>query len=273
MSVQRVSCRWCGALGPDVSGPVHKYVPSAPGCWQIFGQLQADESLRFGYPPVHRLVVDAYMAQHPGDGSDRRDRQSVFVHLADRRADKPVTVSSNGAFAFDGFAIRRDTSFYVVAQRLRSAPVQAQMVESVVLSARAGHRYVAAKVTVRPRAAGAKVTFYELVPGAGYSISPGSQSTTEVPVGSATTRKSGIATARLVVPGRPASLVAAVGPTAGAAGGESQPVTVRPAEIPTPARQRTRLRRNPPRPTILPDCNELRHCADRRSKRPSRKPR
>jgi hypothetical protein len=27
------------------------------------------------------MVVDAYMAQHPGDGSDRRDRQSVFVHL------------------------------------------------------------------------------------------------------------------------------------------------------------------------------------------------
>jgi hypothetical protein len=35
----------------------------------------------FGYPAVHRLVVDAYMAQHPGDGSDRRERQSVFVHL------------------------------------------------------------------------------------------------------------------------------------------------------------------------------------------------
>lgn len=69
-------------LVPDVSGPVHKYVPSAPGCWQTFGQVQADESLRFGYPPAHRLVVDAYMAQHPGDGNDRRDRQSVFVHLA-----------------------------------------------------------------------------------------------------------------------------------------------------------------------------------------------
>ncbi len=36
---------------------------------------------RFGYPPAHRLVVDAYMASHPGDGSDRRDRQSVAVHL------------------------------------------------------------------------------------------------------------------------------------------------------------------------------------------------
>lgn len=66
---------------PDIEGPVHKYVPSAPGCWKIFGEVQADEALRFGYPPEHRLVVDAYMAQHPGDGQDRRDRQSVFVHL------------------------------------------------------------------------------------------------------------------------------------------------------------------------------------------------
>jgi len=46
-----------------------------------FGRVQANEMQRFGYPSVHRLVVDAYMAQHPGDGSDRRDRQSVFVHL------------------------------------------------------------------------------------------------------------------------------------------------------------------------------------------------
>jgi hypothetical protein len=67
---------------PDVTGPGHEYVLSAPGCWQLFGQIQADEALRFGYPPAHRVVVDAYMAQHPGDGHDRRDRQSVFVHLA-----------------------------------------------------------------------------------------------------------------------------------------------------------------------------------------------
>ncbi|MBV9819461.1 MAG: hypothetical protein JOZ07_14105 [Solirubrobacterales bacterium] len=61
---------------------MHTYVPSAPGCWQIFGEVQANELQRFGYPPAHRLIVDAYMAQHPGDGSDRRDRQSVFAHLA-----------------------------------------------------------------------------------------------------------------------------------------------------------------------------------------------
>lgn len=57
-------------------------MPSSPGCWRAFGELQADEYRRFGYPPTHRVVVDAYMAQHPGDGSDRRDRQSVFAHLA-----------------------------------------------------------------------------------------------------------------------------------------------------------------------------------------------
>jgi hypothetical protein len=79
--VSETRCTGCGALVPTISGTVHTYVPSAPGCWQVFGEVQADEALRFGYPPAHRLVVDAYMAQHPGDGHDRRDRQSVFVHL------------------------------------------------------------------------------------------------------------------------------------------------------------------------------------------------
>jgi hypothetical protein len=77
----RTKCPGCGAVVPDTDGPVHKYVPSAPGCWQAFGEVQADEAQRFGYPPAHRIVVDSYMAQHPGDGGDRRDRQSVFVHL------------------------------------------------------------------------------------------------------------------------------------------------------------------------------------------------
>lgn len=82
MSVAAVkACLGCGALVPDTQGPVHKYVPSSPGCWKTFGEVQAAEAQRFGHPPAHRVVVDAYMAQHPGDGTDRRDRQSVFVHL------------------------------------------------------------------------------------------------------------------------------------------------------------------------------------------------
>jgi len=60
---------------------VHAYVPATAHCWRIFGEVQADEMQRFGYPAAHRLVVDAYMASHPGDGTDHRDRQSVAVHL------------------------------------------------------------------------------------------------------------------------------------------------------------------------------------------------
>lgn len=75
---QAIACPGCGAVVPDIDGPVHRYVPSSPGCWKTFGEVQADEAYRFRYPDVHRVVVDAYIAQHPGDG---RDRQSVFVHL------------------------------------------------------------------------------------------------------------------------------------------------------------------------------------------------
>lgn len=76
-----VSCLGCGAVVPEIDGPVHAYVPSAPGCWAAFGALRADEMRRFPGSGANNLAVDAYMAQHPGDGTDRRDRQSVFVHL------------------------------------------------------------------------------------------------------------------------------------------------------------------------------------------------
>jgi hypothetical protein len=74
-------CPPCGAHVDKGDGPTHSYVPATPGCWRLFGEVQADEMNSFGYPPAHRVVVDAYMAQHPGDGTDRRDRQSVAVHL------------------------------------------------------------------------------------------------------------------------------------------------------------------------------------------------
>ena len=75
------ACPQCGVVVSETNGPVHAYVPSAPGCWAAFGVLRADEMLRFPGSEANNLAVDAYMAQHPGDGSDRRDRQSVFVHL------------------------------------------------------------------------------------------------------------------------------------------------------------------------------------------------
>ncbi len=74
-------CANCGARVAALDGPTHPYMISAPGCWAKFGELQASEMARFGYPPAHGIVVDAYAASHGGDGTQRRDRQSVFIHL------------------------------------------------------------------------------------------------------------------------------------------------------------------------------------------------
>lgn len=75
------SCPSCGALCLGADGPTHPYMVASAGCWAAFGALQADEMARFGYPPVHGLIVDAYAASHGGDGTERRDRQSVCIHL------------------------------------------------------------------------------------------------------------------------------------------------------------------------------------------------
>lgn len=74
-------CFSCGALVAPSDGPTHPYMRSSPGCWAAFGELQAGEMARFGYPEIHGVIVDCYAASHGGDGTERRDRQSVFIHL------------------------------------------------------------------------------------------------------------------------------------------------------------------------------------------------
>lgn len=74
-------CPGCGSRLPAVDGPVHAYMTSTPACWAAFNAVIARE---FGDPSlmaVHRLTVDAWAVQHPGDGS-RRAIQSVGLHLA-----------------------------------------------------------------------------------------------------------------------------------------------------------------------------------------------
>ncbi len=114
--MKEVRCSGCGALVPDVSGPTHRYVPSAPGCWQVFGEVQADEMQRFGYPPAHRLVVDAYMAQHPGPGGDHRDRQSVFSHLVALCAVLERSVSPDSATRLLGLVVSSRADFPVLTR-------------------------------------------------------------------------------------------------------------------------------------------------------------
>lgn len=77
------NCFACGGSFVAVEGPTHQYMLSSPGCWNAYGGVLAREYENpklFG--AVHRLTVDAYALQHPGDASDRRARQSVWVHYA-----------------------------------------------------------------------------------------------------------------------------------------------------------------------------------------------
>ena len=53
---------------------------SSSGCWQAFGEILAAEFGRPGWESEHRLTVDTYAAQHPGE-DDRKQRQSVAIHL------------------------------------------------------------------------------------------------------------------------------------------------------------------------------------------------
>jgi hypothetical protein len=76
-----VRCPGCGSLFPDIEGPAHRYMESSPGCWAAYGEVLARE---YGNPAlfgqVHRLTVDAYAVQHPGQPSPQ-SIQSVALHL------------------------------------------------------------------------------------------------------------------------------------------------------------------------------------------------
>lgn len=75
------ACPGCGGRLPALDGPVHAYMTSSPACWAAFNTVMAREYETPALMPVHRLSVDAWAVQHPGDGS-RRAIQSVGLHLA-----------------------------------------------------------------------------------------------------------------------------------------------------------------------------------------------
>lgn len=75
------ACPGCGAVFDAEEGPTHRYMTSSPACWRRFGKVLAAEYSSDDLTPTHRLSVDTYAVQHPGDGS-RQAIQSVGLHLA-----------------------------------------------------------------------------------------------------------------------------------------------------------------------------------------------
>ncbi len=75
------TCPGCGAVLDAEEGPTHRYMTSSAACWRRFGDLLAAEYSIEALMPTHRLSVDTYAVQHPGNGS-RQAIQSVGLHLA-----------------------------------------------------------------------------------------------------------------------------------------------------------------------------------------------
>jgi hypothetical protein len=100
-------CPGCGSRLPAVEGPVHAYMTASPACWAAFNAVMAREYSDPALMAVHRLSVDAWAVQHPGDGS-RRAIQSVGLHLA--RLMVQIDQGLAGEAAHDamlGFAARK----------------------------------------------------------------------------------------------------------------------------------------------------------------------
>ena len=74
-------CFSCGALVKECEGPTHRYLGSSPGCWAAFGEVLTLEYSDMAYGKNHRLTVDAYALQHPGEPSPQTIRSAV-IHLA-----------------------------------------------------------------------------------------------------------------------------------------------------------------------------------------------
>lgn len=74
------TCSFCGAITEVFDGPIHEYMISSPGCWATFGKILEKEYGDPEFMKVHRLTVDSFACQHPGEDEPRAN-QSVIVHL------------------------------------------------------------------------------------------------------------------------------------------------------------------------------------------------
>jgi hypothetical protein len=78
---KKIKCYGCGAWVDNIEGQPHKYIGATQGCWNLFEQILVKEYGEYQYPALtHKLTVDTYAIQHPGQ-PERRSIKSVNVHL------------------------------------------------------------------------------------------------------------------------------------------------------------------------------------------------
>ena len=76
-----IQCYGCGAFVDNIEGQPHKYIGTIQGCWNIYEQVLTKEYEDYSYfEDIHRLTVDTYAIQHPGQPC-KQSIQSVNLHL------------------------------------------------------------------------------------------------------------------------------------------------------------------------------------------------
>ena len=79
--IDTIKCYGCGAMVENIAGQPHKYIGATQGCWNLYGEVLAKEYGEYEYfEHTHRLTVDTYAIQHPGQPG-RQSTQSVNIHL------------------------------------------------------------------------------------------------------------------------------------------------------------------------------------------------
>jgi hypothetical protein len=73
-------CIGCHAEVQMIDGPVHRYMTSAPQCWQRYGELLGVLYSQPAIPAATIMCADTYAVQHPGTPNPQAI-QSVAIHL------------------------------------------------------------------------------------------------------------------------------------------------------------------------------------------------
>ena len=74
------NCPGCGLIAPGTGAPRPADRNASPGCWAVYETVLSRSYGLAAYRPVHQIVVDAYIAQHPMS-STRREVAAVALCL------------------------------------------------------------------------------------------------------------------------------------------------------------------------------------------------
>jgi hypothetical protein len=104
-------CPGCGVALDDPGNVAPPHTAASAGCWGVYGDILAREYGEWSYPAIHRLTLDAYGAQHPGERSSKSAQalaaHLLALHLALERGIEPKRIPAEiGRLVADPSALR-----------------------------------------------------------------------------------------------------------------------------------------------------------------------